>query len=178
MLWRRPPNLEELADVRTVAKRAYGDVRQCIFGLRTVGSKERGLIPILTEYLRDFSQQSGIQTELQDGDPRTTRFAPEAEIQLVRVIQEALTNVRKHAGAHRAWVRFTLDGDMGCVTIADDGIGFRVESMTGNNGKRFGLRTMRERTEGLGGSLEIRSAPGQGTQVVARIPLAKQGSDL
>ena len=174
----RPPSLAELADMRTVAKRAYEDVRQSIFGLRTVASRERGLISILTEYLREFSQQSGIQTELQDGDSRCTRFAPEAEMQLVRVIQEALTNVRKHAGARRAWVRFALEEDTGCVTIADDGIGFRVESMAGNNGKRFGLRTMRERIEGLGGSLEILSVPGQGTQVVARIPLAKQWVDL
>jgi signal transduction histidine kinase len=174
----QPPSLAELADMRTIAKKAYEDVRQSIFGLRTVASKERGLIPILTEYLRDFSQQSGVQAEFRDGNLQATRFSPEAEVQLVRVIQEALANVRKHARAHRAWVQFTLDGDMGCVTIADDGIGFRVESMTGNNGKRFGLRTMRERAEGLGGSLEILSTPGRGTQVVARIPLAKQGSDM
>lgn len=174
----QPPSLAELADMRTVAKRAYEDVRQSIFGLRTVASKERGLIPILTEYLRDFSQQSGIQTDLEDGNPQATRFSPEAEVQLIRVIQEALTNVRKHACARRAWVRFRLAGDMGCVTVADDGIGFQIESISGRDGKRFGLRTMRERTESLGGSLEIRSAPGQGTHVVARFPLSKQGSDL
>jgi len=91
------------------------------------------------------------------------------------VIQEALANVRKHAGARHAWVTFAFDGDTGRVTIADDGIGFRAESVNGNNGRRFGLRIMRERAEGLGGSLEVRSTPGQGTQVVASIPLMKQG---
>lgn len=170
----RPPSLAELTDMRVVAKRAYGEVRQSIFGLRTVVTKESGLIPTLAEYLQEFSHQSGILTELHDGDARVTRFSPEAEVQLIRVIQEALANVRKHAGARHAWVRFAFDDDTGQVTIADDGIGFHAEALAGNNGRRFGLRTMRERAEGLGGSLEIRSTPGQGTQVVASIPLMKQ----
>ena len=171
----QPPTLAELTDMRVVAKRAYEEVRQSIFGLRTTAPKELGLIPTLAEYLREFNQQSGIVTELQDGDARVTRFSPEAEVQLIRVIQEALANVRKHAGAHHAWVRFAFDGDTGRVTIADDGIGFHAESLRGDHGRRFGLRIMRERAEGLGGCLEIRSTLGQGTQVVASIPLMKQG---
>jgi nitrate/nitrite-specific signal transduction histidine kinase len=173
-----PPTLAELTDIRVVAKRAYEDVRQSIFGLRTVVPKGLGLIPTLGEYLREFSQQSGIVMELQDGDARVTRFSPEAEVQLIRVIQEALTNVRKHAGARHAWVTFAFDGDTGRVIIADDGIGFHAESLSGDNARRFGLRIMRERAEGLGGSLEIRSTHGQGTQVVATIPLMKQGCAL
>ncbi len=171
----QPPTLAELADMRIVAKRAYADARQSIFGLRTVVPKELGLIPTLAEYLREFSQQSGIPTELQDGDARATRFSAEAEVQLIRVIQEALTNVRKHAGARHAWVTFDFDEEIGRVTIADDGIGFHANSMRGDSARRFGLRTMRERAEGLGGSLEVRSAPGEGTRVVAHIPLMKQG---
>lgn len=174
----RPPTLAELTDMRVVAKRAYADVRHSILGLRTVVHKELGLIPTLAEYLREFSQQSGIAMELQDGDARVTRFSPEAEVQLLRVIQEALTNVRKHAAARHARVTFAFDGDTGVVTIADDGVGFNAESMSGDNARRFGLRIMRERAEGLGGSLEIRSTPGQGTQVVAAIPLMKQGCKL
>jgi signal transduction histidine kinase len=171
----QPPTLAELTDMRVVAKRAYADVRQSILGLRTVVPKELGLIPTLAEYLREFSQQSGIVMELQDGDARVTRFSPEAEVQLLRVIQEALTNVRKHAAAHHARVTFAFDGDTGRVTIADDGVGFHAESRSSDNARRFGLRIMRERAEGLGGSLEIRSTPGQGTQVVATIPLMTQG---
>jgi signal transduction histidine kinase len=75
-------------------------------------------------------------------------------------------------------VRFALDGDMGRVTIADDGIGLRGNVPIAGDRRRFGLQSMRERAEGLGGSLEILSTPGRGTQVVARIPLAKQGSDM
>lgn len=170
----RPPTLAELADLRIVAKRAYGDVRLSIFELRTVVPKEMGLIPTLAEYLREFSRQSGISTELHDGHTGDTRFTVEAEVQLIRVVQEALTNVRKHAGARHAWVTFTFDEEVGQVIIADDGVGFHVDSSRGDSARRFGLRSMRERAEGLGGSLEVRSVPGEGTRVVARIPLGKQ----
>ncbi len=168
----QPASCAELAEMRMIARKAYEDVRQSIFGLRTAVSKGMGLIPILTEYLHEFSQQSGIPVELQSEDERATRFSPEGEIQLIRVIQEALTNVRKHANAHHAWVRFALDGDMGLVTIADDGTGFLPEILAGDDRRHFGLRTMRERAEGLGGGLEVLSAPGRGTKIVVRIPLA------
>lgn len=168
----RPPSLTELTELRVAAGKAYEDIRQSIFGLRTAVSKGLGLIPILTEYLHEFSQQSGISVELQDEDESASRFSPETEIQLIRVIQEALTNVRKHANARHAWVRFAPEGSMSRVAISDDGTGFSVGSLTADSRRHFGLRTMRERLEGVGGRLEITSAPGQGTQVVARIPLA------
>ncbi len=170
----QPASLAEVAEMRTVAAKAYEDVRQSIFGLRTMVSKSLGLVPTLTEYLHEFSQRSGIVVDLQVEDDRATQFSPEAEIQLIRIIQEALTNVRKHASARHAWVRFAIDGNMGSVTIADHGAGFPVEALAGDFRDRFGLRTMRERAEGLGGTLEIRSTPGKGTEVVARIPLAEQ----
>lgn len=172
----KPPSSAEFAEMRTVARKAYEDVRQSIFGLRTVVSKRLGLIPVLTEYLHEFSQKAGIPVELESETEHATHFAPEAEIQLIRVIQEALTNVWKHANARRAWVRFGIDGDMGRVTIADDGAGLSVGAVAGHDRGHFGLRTMRERVEGVGGSLEIRSIPGQGTEVVARVPLAGLGT--
>ncbi len=170
------PDSAELAEMRIATAKAYEDIRQSIFGLRTVVSRGLGFIPILTEYLHEFSQKSGIQVELQSEDKRATRFSPEAEIQLIRVIQEALTNVWKHASARHAWVRFALDGEIGRVTIADDGTGFSVEDLAGHERQRFGLQTMRERAEGLGGTLEIRSTPGKGTEVVARIRVAGKGA--
>ncbi len=168
----RPPSLDDVVEMRSVAQKAYEDIRQSIFGLRTAVSKALGLIPILSEFLHEFSQQSGIPVELQSEDERATRFTPEGEIQLIRVIQEALTNVRKHANAHHAWVRLALDGDMGLVSIADDGTGFFPEILAGDDRGHFGLRTMRERAEGLGGGLEVLSTPGKGTTIVVRIPLA------
>jgi nitrate/nitrite-specific signal transduction histidine kinase len=171
----QPPTLVELTNMRIVAKRVYADARQSILGLRTVIPRELGLIPALAAYLREFSQQSGIATELRDGDARAARFSAEAEVQIIRVIQEALANVRKHAGARHAWVTFTFDEEVGRVTVADDGIGFHADTVRGDSASHFGLRTMRERAEGAGGQLEVCSAPGAGTRVVAHIPLMKPG---
>ncbi len=174
----QPPSSTELAEMRMATGKVYEDIRESIFGLRTSVSKGLGFIPILTEYLHEFSQKTGILVHLQREDERASQFSPETEVQLVRLIQEALTNVWKHAGARHAWVRFTLEGRRSCVTIADDGAGFAAQSHVGHDWGRFGLQTMRERVEGLGGSLEIRSTPGQGTQIVARVPVAERGTTL
>ena len=90
---------------------------------------------------------------------------------MLRIIQEALSNVRKHARAHCACVSFTSDGARARITVADDGQGFDLVAV-GRQGEGFGLRAMRERAEGLGGTLAVTSCPGQGTQVVVEVPLA------
>jgi len=84
-------------------------------------------------------------------------------------VQEALANVRKHAAARQVQIRLVArDGCLG-VTVTDDGVGFdRVP-----NGKHFGLQTMRERAESVGGGLTVTSAPAQGTQVTFWLPLAQ-----
>jgi signal transduction histidine kinase len=169
------PTVSELAEMRKAAARAYGELRQSIADLRTAVSKGPGLIPVLTEWLREFSQQSGIPVELENSDARATRFTPEVEMQLLRVIQEALANVRKHAGGCDAWVRFAIEGSMSRVTVADNGFGFSAKTAARPGRQRFGLRTMRERAAALGGSLEVRSSLGKGTQVVLRMPLACRG---
>ena len=105
--------------------------------------------------------------ELKDGC-----FEPAAAVQLLRIIQEALSNVRKHS--HAAHVRVSLAARDGAaeVTIADDGRGF-TPGPSGSNG--FGLRFMAERAAQVGGTCRVSSASGQGTRVVVWIPLRKEG---
>ncbi len=91
-------------------------------------------------------------------------------MQILRIVQEGLSNVRKHARAHRAQVSFALsDTSVGAV-VADDGLGFDPAVATASQEAGFGLRSMRERAESLGGTLQVMSQPGQGTQVVAQVP--------
>jgi signal transduction histidine kinase len=164
----------EIELVEKTAEEAYTDARASILDLRN-GSPKRGLIPTLTEYLKRFSLETGIKAEIRlpEGDP--PHFASAAEIQLIRVIQEALTNVRKHAGATRAVVRFGRDGSGSTiVSVEDDGRGFEPARVD-RAGAHFGLQTMRERTESVGGKLEIDAAPGRGTRVIAVFPLAVRG---
>ncbi len=102
----------------------------------------------------------------------TSPLTPEIETQLLRIIQESLTNVRKHAEVKVAHLFFTLHVDEIQVMITDDGVGFSLspnpQSPVPND--HFGLIIMRERAEAVGGTLEIRSRPDHVTQVIVRLP--------
>jgi signal transduction histidine kinase len=101
------------------------------------------------------------------------RIDSTVEVQLQRIIQEALTNVRKHAGACSARVIFALcDGQMQ-ITIEDDGRGFDPEEIRENQG--FGLRSMQGRADMVGARLEVNSTPGKGTHVIINVPWQKEG---
>jgi len=165
----------ELQEMQEVAQEAYGDVRESILGLRTTITPGAGLIPTLTGYLDKFSQQSGINARLVIGDDTDVKFAPAVEIQLLRIIQEALANVRKHSRASRAWVRFEADGDGAIITVEDDGRGFDPSRIGQDSREHFGLQTMRERAESVGGVLQISTQHGQGTRLTVQLPLSRQG---
>jgi signal transduction histidine kinase len=165
----------ELHEIQEVAQEAYGDVRESILGLRTTITPVVGFIPALTEYLHKFSQQSGIRARLVIDDDAEMEFAPAVEIQLLRIIQEALTNIRKHSQASRAWVRFEADGDGAVITVEDDGRGFDPSCIGQDGQEHFGLQTMRERAEGVGGELDVSTRSGQGTMVIVRLPLSRIG---
>ncbi|MDO8616724.1 MAG: histidine kinase, partial [Dehalococcoidia bacterium] len=115
---------DELAEMASLAHEAYVDVREAILGLRETVSPTRGIVGTLQEYLQKFARQAGIAAELEIEGDAAPQFPPEAEVQLVRVIQEALTNVRKHAGAKRAWVRIASGPREIGISIEDKGRGF------------------------------------------------------
>ena len=163
-----PAVTEQLLEMLQITERAYEEVRQSIFGLRNFVSRGLGLVPTLTEYLHEFSAHNGIAVELETAGPALGPIPPASEMQAVRIIQEALTNVRKHAGSDRARVRLQRDGAWLRVTVEDDGVGWERPPV--EDRLHFGLQTMRERAEGLGGRLEIDSAVGRGTRVVATLP--------
>ena len=166
---------DELAEMASLAHEAYVDVREAILGLRETVSPTRGIVGTLREYLQKFARQAGIAAELEVEGDAAPQFPPEAEVQLVRVIQEALTNVRKHAKADRAWVRIASQPSEIGISIEDKGRGFDPVILN-EDGPRFGLRTMRERVERVGGRLEIESSPGCGTTVRIFLPLV-EGED-
>jgi signal transduction histidine kinase len=161
---------EDLGGLIATTDRAYEEVRQSIFGLRTMVSRGLGLIPTLSEYLHEYSARNGISVVLESPGDRPNHLPPATEVQLVRIVQEALANVHKHAGAMHAWVRIREQDSWIQVTIEDDGHGFDPGTPASAARRHFGLQVMRERAEGLGGKLEIDTAPGRGTRVVATLP--------
>jgi signal transduction histidine kinase len=162
--------LEQLAEA---ARAAYADVREGILGLRTSLGEGRSFVQTLQSYLEQWQAQSGVAVELATDptDGFVPRLTPNGEVQLLRIIQEALANVRKHAGASHARVELAVADGYLEASVADDGGGFDPESPGRTGLPRFGLSTMRERAEAVGGTLRITSAPGQGTRVTVRIPV-------
>lgn len=162
-----------LQEMEEVSGSAYEEIRQSIFGLRTAATDGPGLIPTLAEYLQEFGTRRGLQARLLVEDGITPRVPAEAEIQLVRIIGEALYNVWRHARARQVEVHVGVEGTMTRVTVEDDGVGFNPAQGPPSGRHHYGLAIMSERAESAGGSLEILSAPGQGTKVVVRLPLVR-----
>jgi PAS domain S-box-containing protein len=160
-----------LARLSTVAADANTDVREFILGMRATVSPEQGFFAALEQYLQQFSQTYDLPITLSwPEDAADDLLSPGVQMHLLRIIQEALFNTHKYAQAHSAQVIITRTDDCVQVVIADDGIGFSPHPDWEEAG-HFGLEIMRERAASVGGTLEVRSAPGQGTQVIARLPL-------
>ncbi|MDR7868844.1 MAG: histidine kinase N-terminal 7TM domain-containing protein [Sporomusaceae bacterium] len=172
----------EPAQVDTVLERLAGvtrdvhvDIRESIAGLRTATGEKHGLWRTLADYLQWYRQNNNIDAELVvDEGLIAGRLPPTAEAQLLRIVQEALTNVRKHAGARHVKVVARRHGDMAEIRVEDDGRGFDPVQAVGKKGS-YGLRIMEERTEESGGRLSVESAPNAGTAVVITLPLAQRG---
>ena len=162
----------EIERLHGVADELYEDIGESITGLRTTVT-ERGLVRALQDYVDQFEERHQLPTSLRTDDA-ADRLPPLAALQLFRLIQEALTNVRKHAGAHAATVTLRSDGpDRLRVVIADDGQGFTAGSQGNGKARPLGLTSMRERVEALGGTFQVQSRPGAGTHVTATIPMPR-----
>lgn len=160
--------LDELAQARREIKSAHADVRQNILSLRTTLSQDVNLKQALQTYVQEFGLQTGIQACFKDHTRDDLTLSPLAETQLTRIIQEALTNVRKHASATQVNVCMETDTGWLHLNIEDNGCGIQPDAATGS---RFGLQTMRERAEDVDGHLQIDSVVDKGTTIRLSLPL-------
>jgi len=166
----------QLVQLEEAARGLFVDVREAILGLRTTTRQDLRLAGLLREYAGHFSQLSDLPIEVTiTTSAESQALPPETELQLLRIVQEALTNVRKHARASRAQVALLNGGPVLEVHVSDDGAGFEPAAGSGDGQGRqhFGLSTMRERAEAIGAELLLESAPGRGTRVRVRVPLEK-----
>jgi signal transduction histidine kinase len=158
--------LEELADI---CEEGYRDVRGAILELHESSRSDRGLLDGLRSYLDRYTRQCGVATSLETDLEGELALSPHSEIQIVRVVQEALANVRKHSGAAAATVRVTQADGKVTFEVEDDGCGFdSAEALVERDG--FGLHSMRGRVELIGGTLLTESVSGRGTRIVAAVP--------
>jgi PAS domain S-box-containing protein len=165
-----------LAHMRDVTQDAHADLRDFILGVQSGETPVMGFLPTLERYLLQFSTNYQLPVALSKPDEwRDGMLDPVIEAPLLRVIQEALTNTRKHAQAAHARVTLTLTEHTCQVIIADDGCGFTsvpVERRKSGEGGHFGLKIMGERIAEMSGTLDVRSAPGKGTQIIVQVPRA------
>ena len=151
------------ANYRTLSD-AYLDARQAIDNLRRMPSASlQGWIRDVAE---DFQQSTGLHVDLSKFELQST-YPPTVQAQLLRIIQEALNNVRKHARAQVVEIIGLQDGDQVVIQVRDDGLGFSPELVDGS--LRYGLRGMQERAEMIGADFQITSQPGRGTNVSLRL---------
>ena len=156
------------ADVRSIVVSTLRDVRRLAVELRPAALDDFGLVPALERLADTYRQQSSLEIdlELQLGP---ARLPGEVETTLYRIVQEALTNVAKHAQAGRVSILLRRKDEGAVVVIEDDGTGFDAGAARHESG--LGLTGMRERLGLVGGQLRIETAPGRGTTVVAEVPL-------
>ncbi len=171
---RDPASLDRnITRTQQLVERAVDIVHRFARQLRPTVLDDLGLIPALRTFMKGFTEETGIRVSLSafaaveevNGDKRTV---------LYRVVQEALTNVARHARASRAEVKIEKVDGFICMKIRDDGKGFQKEHvLSARKGERLGLLGMRERLEMVGGKFTVTSSRGKGTTVLAQVPLMK-----
>jgi two-component system nitrate/nitrite sensor histidine kinase NarX len=159
----------ELREMSQVIDAGYEEVREAITNLRLTAPKGVDWVDWLQEYLYEFGLRHDLATELHiPSDRASLILPPHQEVHFTRIIQEALTNVRKHAQATQVRMALVPNGRRLTLRIEDNGRGFDVDRARGRRG-RYGLSTLQERAALLGGSAQITSAPGHGTTVTVEI---------
>jgi len=168
----KPQKLDDiqdwLLDTENLLANTIDEIRTLTFDLRPSMLDDFGLIPTLRWFIENYSRRSNIQVSLKTKDQRY-RFPPDIEVTLYRIIQEALTNVAKHAHATQASILVSPKNSTAFLSVRDNGVGFDVRKAL-SHPMGMGLLNIKERVNLLGGSLEIITRPRKGTRLNINIP--------
>lgn len=160
---------DEIIDLKGQVRASLEEIRKVIFNLRPMALDDLGLIPTLRKYIHDFEEKTKIRTLLETrGNEHRLSSAMEAAV--YRLVQEALTNVSKHAEASYVVVEITYQAQMVKIVVQDNGCGFRMDELEQKSNEHFGIIGMRERVELLDGRMELNSELNVGTKIIIHIP--------
>jgi signal transduction histidine kinase len=163
---------QHLFQLEEAARELFVDVRQAILDLKVMRETGAGLSETLTGFTAQFSRLSGPPVELAlDPGVESLSLTPEVELQLLRIAQEALANVRKHASATQAQISLQIKDGVLALTVSDNGKGFDPDQVQATLRPHFGVGSMRERAEAIGAEFGLDSDPGAGTRVTVRLPI-------
>jgi two-component system sensor histidine kinase DegS len=168
-------SLATLKESKAQLKLAIQEARQVIFNLRPLHYDKMELIPALTNYLKSYETQAHIKADFSVTGDEQILF-PRTKIFLFRIIQEALSNVQKHAKASRVSIRLEIDLEKLRVAITDNGIGFDMDAVLRDPEKwdHFGIKGILERARLVGGEGHIVSKRGKGTKIIVEVPLVNK----
>lgn len=166
--------VRELADFKEAVRAVLDDTRRLIFDLRPMTLDDLGLVPTLRKFVKEFGQREGVRATLRVTG-QEMRLPGSLEASIFRIVQEALTNARRHGHPTAVEVSAKLEADSVEVAVRDNGVGMDVAATEArlDTTRHFGLITMRERAELEKGHLQISSRPGAGTEVAVRFNLAR-----
>jgi two-component system sensor histidine kinase DegS len=170
---------DELQKLKDIVRDCLKDVRKIIYNLRPMSLDDLGLIPTLQRLILTFRNETGIEATFNKNGVFDD-IRPGISLTIFRIVQEALSNVQKHSGAKNVAISLDFTDKEIKLHIYDDGKGFDSEAVkvnTEDTDAGFGLYSMNERVELLGGSFELTSMPGKGTRINVVIPFIQNGED-
>jgi signal transduction histidine kinase len=162
---------EGLTELRDLTGETLEGVRRMAIDLRPPMLDDLGLEAALQAHVEDFAHRWPVKAKFTSG--RLGRLSPDVELVLYRIVQEALSNVAKHAGASSVEARLTRRGSSLRLVIEDDGCGFDVEATKSSRGSGLGLFGMEERLALIGGSVRVESVIGRGTRILVEAPFPR-----
>lgn len=170
---------DELFHIEELARRTTKEIRQMLFTLRPLVLEAEGLVSALQHLAGKMGDTHGQQVlvEAEPGSVDDLEIGKQGV--LFYIVEEAVTNARKHARADHIWVRLTRSTDTLSLEIQDDGVGFDVAAVSANYEQRgsLGMINLHERAELLNGLLRVDSVPGRGTRIQATVPLTPEAAD-
>jgi PAS domain S-box-containing protein len=176
----QPPEVNErVSKLSDVLQRSIAAVRDMAYDLRPPGLDQLGLVKTLYLYCEDFSKSNSLEIDFAAAGVDELDLEYETEINIYRLIQEALNNIKRHAAARQVTIRLVASSPDIVIRIKDDGKGFNVNDRRKRalKDKRMGLQSMVERVRLLEGKITIQSKPNKGTTIFIEIPLKERSSD-
>jgi signal transduction histidine kinase len=168
--------LAQIDALEHVAQQLDRDVDHLVWELRPTALDDLGFRAALANYIQDWSLRVRVSAELHTRGLTTERLASEMETTLYRIAQEALNNIAKHARASHVEIILERRADQVSLIVEDDGVGFDMADMDGER-RGFGLLGMQERAALVGATVQIESAPGEGTTIFVRTPATPVTAD-
>lgn len=169
----------KICELSKILQDSITAVRDLSYDLHPPGMDQLGLVRTVNQYCEDFSEKNDVSVDFYTAGMKDLKLGFDTEINLYRLIQEGLNNIKKHANAGHVVIRLVASSPNIILRIEDNGKGFNVERRLARSFKerRLGLSSMEERVSLLEGTLSIKSQPSKGTRILVEVPCKEKADD-